>query len=104
MCLPLYITIKFHLTVLPNKVSLAGPGFIEIIYTAKYFGYIYYLLMDSSYGLSLFFIARKSVDSVLDPNKDLQIQDRILVDLKHLIKNTISSLPLLSGDPTVTGP
>lgn len=69
-----------------NKISLGGPGFIRIMYTAKRFGYIYYLLMDLSCGLSMFFIARKSVNSVVDPIKDLQIQDRTLVYLKHLME------------------
>lgn len=62
--------------------------------------------MFSSPGLKLWFIhdciARKSVNSVLDPVRDLEIQDRTLVDLKHL---TETPGPVtLSGHPTASRP
>lgn len=44
----------------------------------------------------MFFIARKSENSVLDQIKYLQIQDRTLVDLKHLMK--YHPVPLCSVD------
>lgn len=100
MYLPLHITTKICMTLLSNNVSSGGSGFIKIIYTAKHFGYIYYLRIFSSYGLSMFFIARKSVNSVLDPVWYLQIQDRTLMDLKPLNKNTSPS-PFCSVDTQV---
>lgn len=97
MYLPLHITTKLHMTLWSNNVSSGGSGFIKMIYTAKHFGYICYLLIVSSYGLSMFFIARKPVNSVLDPVWYLQIQDRTLVGPKPLNKNTSPS-PFCSVD------
>lgn len=44
----------------------------------------------------MFFIARKSKNSVLDQIKYLQIQDRTLVDLNHVMK--YHPVPLCSVD------
>lgn len=61
MCLPLHITIQLHLIIWSYKVSLGRPEFIEIIYTAKIFGCINYLLINSSHVFSVIFLFAESL-------------------------------------------